>query len=293
MGLTLDALKNLERTPPWEWPQGTGASLLQTLRDPGSPEEVLLVAAVLAGDTVVVNDPLVDALIALMTNRGASEKLRCTAAVALGPVMELADTEDFDDPGDVVTISQQAVERFLAAARSLYFDATTPKQLRRDALETSARAHRSWHADAVRASYASDDPDWRLSAVFCMRYVRGFDRQILESLASEDPRVHLQAVWAAGAWSLDAAWEHVVSLVNDPKTAKPLLLAAISAVGDIRPSESLGVLDALEDSDDPEIEEAVMDATALAGLSDVEDDDEEDLDDEEDDGEDEDGELIH
>jgi hypothetical protein len=46
--------------------------------------------------------------------------------------------------------------------------------------------------------------------VFSMRWVRGFDDQILKALKSEDPEINYQAVIAAGNWELDGAWRHIV-----------------------------------------------------------------------------------
>jgi hypothetical protein len=91
---------------------------------------------------------------------------------------------------------------------------------------------------------------WRLTAVFCMRFVRGFDEQILEALDSRNPDIHYEAVCAAGAWEVDAAWPHIAALVTSGETDKPLLLAAIEAVASIRPREAAEILDDLTDSDD-------------------------------------------
>ena len=38
------------------------------------------------------------------------------------------------------------------------------------------------------AAYSSEDKDWMLTAVFSMRWVRGFENQILELLKNPDPR---------------------------------------------------------------------------------------------------------
>lgn len=108
-----------------------------------------------------------------------------------------------------------------------------------------------------------------MTAVFSMRWIDGFDEQILEALEIRHPEVHYQAVCAAGSWELDAAWPHVVGLVQDPKTDKRLLLAAIDAVAGIRPREAEEVLSDLIDADDEDISEAVYEALAMAeGLSD-------------------------
>jgi len=87
-----------------------------------------------------------------------------------------------------------------------------------------------------------------LTAVFAMRWVRGFDNQILAALESADANIHYEAVHAAGNWELDAAWPHIVELLNDPDTPKPLLLAAIGAAGSIRPAEAGMILVDLADS---------------------------------------------
>jgi hypothetical protein len=103
-----------------------------------------------------------------------------------------------------------------------------------------------------------------LTAVFSMRWVRGFDDRILEALKSADSRIHYEAVEAAGNWALDAAWPHVVALAQDARTEKSLLIAAIGAIASIRPAEAPAILVDLADSDDAEIAEAADDALAMA-----------------------------
>jgi hypothetical protein len=109
-----------------------------------------------------------------------------------------------------------------------------------------------------------------------MGYVRGFDEQILEALKSSDPEIHFQAVDAAGTWEIDEAWPHVVALVQNPRTPKPLVFAAIEAVGTIRPKEAEGILGPLTISDDEEIKEVALDVIGMAEGGDEWIDDEED-----------------
>jgi hypothetical protein len=97
-----------------------------------------------------------------------------------------------------------------------------------------------------------------------MRFVRGFDEQILEALDSKNPDIHCEAVLAAGNWAVDAAWPHVAALVTSQETDKPLLLAAIDAAASIRPQEAVEILDDLADSDDEDIVAAVHEAIAMA-----------------------------
>jgi HEAT repeat protein len=113
-----------------------------------------------------------------------------------------------------------------------------------------------------------------LTAVFSMRWVRGFDDQILLALKSGDPEIRYEAVNAAGNWELDAAWSHIVELLNDAHSPKPLLLAAIGAVGSIRPGEARNILVDLADSEDEEIAEAADEAMMEAEVASDEEDDE-------------------
>jgi len=256
-------LRTLKDTPPWDWPEGTGKTLLDILRDDRASESDLLLATELAGDFTVINDEMVDALLSILRSGGKSEKVRGRAAISLGPVLEHADTEGLEDADDF-PIAERTFRRIQESLRRLYMDANVPKEVRRRILEASVRAPQDWHQDAVRAAYLSDDEVWRLTAVFCMRFVRGFDEQILEALDSKNPDIHYEAVLAAGNWEVDAAWPHVAVLVTSEDTEKPLLLAAIDAVAGIRPHEAADILADLADSDDEDIVGAVHEAMATA-----------------------------
>jgi hypothetical protein len=183
--------------------------------------------------------------------------------------------DGFEDPDDV-PISQRTFRNIQDLLQKLYFDHSVSKEVRRRILEASIRAPESWHQNAIRAAYSSGDREWILTAVFSMRWVRGFDYQILEALKSADPEIHYEAVEAAGNWGLTAAWSDIVLLVRDAATRKPLLLAAIGAVASIRPAEARSVLADLADSDDEEIAEAVDEAIGMAEAISDEEDDEED-----------------
>jgi len=140
-------------------------------------------------------------------------------------------TQGFEDADDL-PITERAFHRLQESLRKLYRDANVREEVRRRILEASVRAPQDWHEDAIRAAYSSGDEVWRLTAVFCMRFVRGFEEQILEALDTENPDIHYEAVVAAGNWGLDAAWPHVAALVTSKKTDKPLLLAAIEAISE-------------------------------------------------------------
>ena len=271
--MNLQALKD---TPPWDWPLDTGMVLLDLLRDDNVQDSDLVLAAGFAGDLTIVNDEIVDALLSILRSR-RSEELRARAATALGPVLEEMDTrelEDWDDP----PISERTFQTIQTTLQSLYADTTIPTEVRRRILEASVRAHQDWQKDAIRTAYASDEEAWKLTAVFCMGHVRGFDVQILEALNSTNPDIHYEAIRAAANWEMDTAWPHVAALLTSPATEKSLLLAAIGASAMIRPHDALAILNNLAESDDEDLVAAVDAAILTAeGLA-VEDEDD-DLDD--------------
>ena len=155
-------------------------------------------------------------------------------------------------------------------------DTRVPHEVRRRILEASVRAPQKWHQNAIREAYSSGDESWRLTAVFCMRFVRGFNDQIFEALGDETQEIHYQAVRAAGKWEMDAAWSHIAGLVTTEETDKPLLLAAIEGAAGIRPQDSAQILIDLTKSNDEDIVEAAHEAMAMAEVFfDVEDDDDE------------------
>jgi hypothetical protein len=280
-------VKKLLDIPPWEWPADAGKILLKTLTNQQAPESDRLIAAELGSEIVVMDDAMAEALLAIVRSSGESKELRGRAAIGLGPVLEQADTEllghdqqdEFEDP-DAIPITLQTFRNLQDSLYQLYLDKTIPPDVRRRILEAAVRSPQTWHGGAIQAAYSSGDREWMLTAVFSMGYIGGFEEQIMEALESADPLIHLQAIRAAGTWEVAPAWDHIVAVLNDPETPKPLRLAAIEAVGKIRPNEALEILAELADSRDEDIaeaaEEAMMMAQAMLGGVDDEDEDEED-----------------
>ena len=268
-------LKTLKDIPPWEWPEGTGKMFLRILGDDQADESDRLLAVELAGDFTVIDDELAEALLSIVRSGDETEELRGKASISLGPALEHAAATGFEDADDIL-LSEEVFLEIQRYLRELFLDADVPQDVRRRILEASVRAPQAWHRDAVRAAYSSDDEAWKLTSVFCMRFVSGFDDQILEALDSGDPAIQYQAVCAAGDWEIDAAWRHIAALVTWDEIDKPLLLAVIEAVASIRPEEAPEILGDLADSDDEEIVEAVFEAFAMAeGPTEDEDNDEE------------------
>jgi hypothetical protein len=256
-------MKVLQDSPPWEWPRDAGRQFLDALKNRSIDESERLIAAQLAGDLIVINDRIAKTLLGIVGNAEESEALRGTAAIALGAVLEQASLTEFEDPEEVpireetYNTIQDSFERFLS-------EGDFPKLVRRKMLEASVRAPEPWHRDVIREAYASEDEEWKLTAVYAMRWVRGFGHQILDALRSSNNAIRREAVVAAGNWELDAAWSHVHSLVQDDKAGKELRLAAIDAIAAIRPSEARLILGDLASSDDEVIAKAASEAMMMA-----------------------------
>lgn len=269
------SLEHLAQTPPWEWPEDAADHLLRALRSEGAPLENRLLAAELAGDIAVASDRIADALLAILNGPQEPAELRSTAAIALGPSLEYADSMGFDEEEDVL-ISAAAFQRIQEALHRVHGDPRLPRDVRRAALEASVRAPQDWHAQAIQKALADGDEPWKLTAVFCMRYVEGFDGQIIEALASPNAEIRYEAVAAAGNWGLDDAWPVVEALLQGRGDDKDLLLAAIGAAVGIRPQEAVDHLVRLSDAPDADVAEAAQDALAMAEMpEDFEEEDEE------------------
>ena len=263
-------LTRLARFPPWQWPPDIGNTLLAVLRDRKADESQHLMAAEMAGEIVAINDDLAGALLSIVGDATASDELRSRAALALGPVLEQMDMDSIDDvPGlddelDAPPISEHTFHRIQQSLRARYLEDDIPKEVRRRILEASVRVPADWHRDAIRAAYSREGRDWRLTAVFAMRFVGGFTDEIIAALNDPDEEIRYEAVNAAGTWEFDAAWPHVAALLTAPDTDKALVLAAIEAAVAIRPREAGPLLAALSDSHDADIADAAGDAMMMA-----------------------------
>lgn len=271
-------IMTLKDIPPWEWPSNADQIILETLCDEKASESDRLLAVELAGDSTVICDELAEALLSTLGSEGQPDNLRGQAAIAFGPALEYAFLEyefgdDFEDP-DEVPITEPMYSRIQETLQRLYLDENESKIVRRRILEASVRAPQDWHQNAVRDAYTRDDEDWKLTAVFCMQFIRGFEKQILESLSSEDPDILFEAVCGAGNWEIDAAWPYVAAFITGEETEKDLLLAAIESAVLIRPNEAPEILGPLLDSEDEDIIDTVHEALAMTGELWDEDEDE-------------------
>jgi len=258
-------IENLQDTDPWEWPEDAGDTLRKIFSNRAAELDDRIAAAHLAGDLAVMNDAMAEALLALLQDASEPEPLRAIAAISFGAVLDLTDTDGFDDP-EMANISEETFTLIKNTLFELYGDTENSKEVRRRILEASVRAPEAWHNKAILEAYGNGDRDWQLTAVFAMRWVQGFDKQILESLNNPDEEIHFEAVNAAGEMGLDGAWKHIEALVRDTNTPKPLLLAAIEAVSNIKPKKAVSLLEPLTKSDDEDVSAAAEDAIMMAEM---------------------------
>lgn len=254
--MDLHTLKNL---PPWDWPESAADVLLDAITDRSMPEADRLLAAELAGDTTVVDARIARQLLTVLEASDEPERLRAQAAISLGPALEYVDTMGGDD--EESPLHDEDFLEVQSRLRAAFDDPGVPVNVRRSVLEASVRAPQPWHQASIEAAYASQEPAWRLTAVFCMRYVKGFEARILASLDDEQPDIRRQAVLAAGEWELAAAWPAVEEILASGRD-KELVLAAIEAAAGMDPNKAEPLLSVLTESGDTDIASSAWEALA-------------------------------
>ncbi len=258
-------VEEFEQIAPWEWPENAKDVFCDALRNLEASESDRILAAELGGDLVVLDDELAEALMSIAANSQEPEALRAQAAISLGAALELCDMEGFEDPEEV-PISEGTFEQLRKSLHGIYTDAGNPKLVRRRVLEAAVRAPQPWHQAAVRAAHISGDDEWQLTSVFCMRFIKGFDQQILKSLDHPDLMTHVHAVEAAGNWEIESAWPHVKRLLTAEGTEKDLLIAAMLSSVTLCSEEASSLIGEYADSDDEDIAETANETMMMADM---------------------------
>lgn len=215
----------------------------------------------------------------------ADEEIVADAIVGLGPIIEEAgidfdeemepELEAFSDPG----ISRETFDTILREIREVYDDPKRPALVRRRAFEVLVRNPQDWQAAEIRKHFASDDPKWKLTAVFGMGNVRGFAKEIAAVVNSAEGDLLFEAVRAAGSWEVTAAAKRIRDLAAYSDDVD-LRIAAIEALPNVDPSSEEILLE-LTHSDDEEVAEAAREALDLSFRDEDDEDDDEDEEDEE------------
>lgn len=252
------ALGTLETGTIEMWPSDAAATVRAGLQS-GDPT---LVERAVRLSWPVMDEEIAMELLRLLESDAAPE-VRAAAAIAFGPVLEDECLDDDWDP-DGGRLGDHLGPRVLGRApetlRRLFEDESQPKLVRRRALEASVRSPMDWQKDATGSIAGSDDEDWRVTALFCMGHLQGFEAQVLEAVRSASGDVRLQAVQAAGELELAAAGELVMALAASDDTEEDLRVEAIYAVAGIRPDGGDDLLHALVEHENDEIATAAEDA---------------------------------
>lgn len=241
-------------------------SLKKTLRNGAASDR--LIAAKLAADAGVMDDEIATILLDIVSNPVESDELRAQCARSLGPVLELLSWDDLHAPLRAVTpeppMSFETYSEIRFVLYDMCKDGSLPELVRRRVLEACVRTlpppgpDEDWIGSEVRKAYTSSDEEWKRIAVFGMRFVSGFENEVLESLDSKNEDIRYEAVHAAGVCELSAAWGHIQALLAAKETPKRLLLAAIQASLWVNPDEAVPALDHLSRSSDEEIAQAAI-----------------------------------
>ena len=104
-------LKSLSDTPPWDWPKEAGEFFLKILSDDQAEEPDRILAAELAGDYTVVNDEHAHVLLSITSNADETKELRSRAVISLGPALESAFIDGFED--DDFSLISEATYRMI------------------------------------------------------------------------------------------------------------------------------------------------------------------------------------
>jgi hypothetical protein len=242
---------------------------------------------------MVMDDEIALAFLGVARGEG-TEAIRADSLVGLGPVideagLDYADGIEFDfGPELGPPVSREVFKSIVDDIRRLYEDEAQPKVIRRRALEVLVRSPEPWLREEIRKHYASDDADWKLTSVFAMGFITGFDEEIAETVKTADESLLFEALNAAGSMGVTSAARRVRELAQSSRDME-IRVAAIEALPNVDPDGAAGILQQLIGSDEEEVArtaEAVLDELLMdEGLDDLDDDD--DFDDDDDDDEEE------
>jgi HEAT repeat protein len=244
----------------WELPAESRAVLLESLASP-DPEVRLEAVEMLAHS---IDDELAARAVEIARS-DPEEEVRAAAASALAPALAAAMAAAEEDEAPPSPLSAAGFEATRLGLRHLYYDSASPKEVRRRALEASVQAPEAWQEGAVRAAWASDDPEWRTSALFCMSRLPGFEGELLDGLRDRQPAVRLEATRAVGDAGLVGGVPRLLALAQAADEEPLVRMAAMESLSRLSAREAVEPLREIAEAADPELAFAAR--TALARLA--------------------------
>ncbi|MGI6524535.1 MAG: hypothetical protein ACOX2O_04475 [Bdellovibrionota bacterium] len=265
-------LKLLSTTPPWEWPMDVDKILLSIITDKNTPFSDRLRGVDLAGELSVINLELVQALQDIISSKDESYELRGAAISSIGAILEEVSSANYlneitfiDSEEDLIKIEDLLEIRDLL--HNIFNDTSEFDETRRRALESAVRTPEEWTKAAVEDAYKSSDVAWKVTALYCMRYLPNFKEEVLAELTSINPEMKRYAVEAVAAHKFQEAWPKLKSIILSEYSDKDLLDSAIYAAVKIKGSTDL--LTELPELNAPELKEIVLSSAALEDFSDT------------------------
>jgi uncharacterized protein (UPF0147 family) len=230
--------------------------------------------------SVEMDDDLAREILGIVRS-GAAEEVRADAIVALGPAVdecgvEYVDDEEVESSEYGAPLSRDAFVEVTDALRELYDDERQPKLVRRRAFEVLVRDPQPWQQDAIRRDFRSGDRDWKMTAIFSMGYVRGFEKELVDQLRTASGDLLYEAVRSAGRAEVQEAAAIIEGLAISEDADRDVRLEAIAALPSVDP-DCFDLLDELSESQDEQVRAAAEEALEELQMMD------EDLGDEEDD----------
>jgi HEAT repeat protein len=211
----------------------------------------------------VMDDELAGKLVGIIQSDAGAE-LRGSAAIALGPALEEAFEVGFDDEldndFDIRVLGQSRVVEIQRVLRSMHDDEKQPSLVRRMCLEASVRAPQDWHPAAVLAAHQRSDKDWKMTALFCMGRLPGFEAEILEALSAADSDIVVEAVRSAGLSELNAAGPVILDLAASETPEPRVRCAAVEALALLETEGIEELLVSLTESDDESLAQAAFES---------------------------------
>lgn len=216
----------------------------------------------------MVDDQLARELLRFARDGELGGEERGRALIMLGPALEECSLEEAPDgsleapPAGTegwweLPLSSAGYRQVTEDLRRIYHDASLPKLVRRRALEAAVRAPRDWHREAAATAWRSGDAEWRVTAVFAMGFLEGFEDEIGEAFEGEDAGIRREAMLAAGRGpGAEVLADDLLKVAADTGAPRDDRLAAIEALAEGQPDGAFEVLDELTGDPDREVAEA-------------------------------------
>lgn len=234
-----------------ECPEETRPALVEALQ--ADDPELKRRALAFTGE-LIDGDELAVTHLGLVESADEPVPVRARAALALGPTLERCDLGFWDSAFEPPPLSRGCFDRLQQRLERVYRSAEAPKLVRRRVFESSVRAPRPWHEGAIRAAWNGEDPDWRLTAVFGMGQLSGFEESLADALNSTDDEILCEALRAAaGRERVPGALKAFRTIAADDSQSCDCRLAAIEGLRFVDSPDIFNFLEELTRSPDDDI----------------------------------------